>query len=188
MRRIAILLILLCASVGMRSAEPAGNLDWRAHVDQEMASFGHRNWILIVDSAYPRQVAPGIEVVETDAGLIEVAQHVLHAMDRSIHVRPHVYMDAELPFVSDADAPGASAYRQDIASILRGIPVESLPHDKLIAQVGEAGQQFHVLVLKTNLAVPYSSLFIRLDCKYWSDDAEARLRSAMHAAGAGSAQ
>jgi len=34
------------------------------------------------------------------------------------------------------------------------------------------------------MAVPYTSIFIRLDCKYWSADAEKRLRAKMAAAGA----
>jgi hypothetical protein len=33
------------------------------------------------------------------------------------------------------------------------------------------------------MAVPYTSVFIRLDCKYWSGDAEKRLREKMAAAG-----
>jgi len=36
-----------------------------------------------------------------------------------------------------------------------------------------------VLVLKTTMTIPYSSVFIRLDCKYWSADAEKRLRARM---------
>jgi hypothetical protein len=36
-------------------------------------------------------------------------------------------------------------------------------------------------VLKTNMTVPYTSVFIRLDCRYWSADAEQRLRARMAA-------
>jgi hypothetical protein len=32
------------------------------------------------------------------------------------------------------------------------------------------------------MAVPYTSVFIRLNCKYWSDDAEKRMRAKMSAA------
>jgi hypothetical protein len=65
--------------------------------------------------------------------------------------------------------------------------VESLPHDRLIANIEEAGKHFNILVLKTNLTVPYTSVFIRLDCKYWGADAENRLRAKMAAAGASTA-
>jgi hypothetical protein len=148
-----------------------------------MPLLGHRNWILIVDSAYPLQISPGVETVETNADQLEVVRYVLGAIGSSIHVRPVVTMDAELPYVADADAPGASAYRAQIASLLHGYPVASLPHESLIANIGEAGNQFHVLVLKTKMTIPYSSVFIRLDCKYWSADAERRLRAKMTAAG-----
>jgi hypothetical protein len=60
-----------------------------------------------------------------------------------------------------------------------------LPHEKIIANVDEAGKLFHILVLKTNMTIPYTSVFIRLDCKYLSADAEKRLRAMMAAAGAG---
>jgi len=90
-------------------------------------------------------------------------------------------MDAELPFVPDSDAPGVSNYRAEIADLLRRYPVESLPHERIIANIDEAGKQFHILVLKTKMAIPYTSVFIRLDCKYWPADAEKRMRAKMAA-------
>jgi hypothetical protein len=72
-----------------------------------MPLLGHRNWILIVDSAYPLQSAPGIETVETNASQLEVLRHVLGAIDRSIHVRPVISMDAELPFSPKTTRPAS---------------------------------------------------------------------------------
>ena len=161
------------------SAQSERQSEWKAKVAQEMPLLGHRNCILIVDSAYPLQTSAGVETIETNADQLDVVRYVLSAVGQSIHVRPLITMDAELPLVPDDDAPGASAYRRQIGDLLRGIPVESLPHEKIIAQVDETGKQFHVLVLKTRLAIPYTSVFIRLDCKYWSADAEKRLRSRM---------
>ena len=153
--------------------------DWRAKVSAELPLMGHRNWILIADSAYPLQVSPGVETIATGADQAEAVRYVLAQVNKSIHVRPDIFMDSELPYVPDQDAPGASAYRKEIGEVLRGYPVESVLHDKLIAQIAESGQTFHVLVLKTNLTVPYSSVFIRLNCRYWSDDAEKRMRAQM---------
>jgi hypothetical protein len=90
-------------------------------------------------------------------------------------------MDAELPLVPEADASGVSNYRAQIGDLLRGYPTQSLPHEKIIGNVDEAGKVFHVLVLKTRMTIPYTSVFLRLDCKYWSDDAEERLRKKMAA-------
>ncbi len=174
MRRLLIALALLIAPSFLHAAE-----NWQTKVNEAMPLLGHRNWILIVDSAYPHQSAPGIETIETDAPQLEVLRHVLGTMDRSIHVRPMISMDAELPFVPENDAPGVSAYRTEISDLLRAYPVESLPHDRIIANIEEAAKHFNILVLKTTMTVPYTSVFIRLDCKYWSADAEKRLRAKM---------
>jgi hypothetical protein len=34
-------------------------------------------------------------------------------------------------------------------------------------------------VLKTRMTIPYTSVFLRLDCGYWSDEQEKRLREKM---------
>lgn len=167
--------ILLLTTLPVHAATP----DWNKRLAAAMPLFGHRNWILVVDSAYPLQTASGIETIETNAAQLEVAREVLGEIENSIQVRPIVYMDAELPFVSDSDVPGASAYRSEIAQLLHKYPAQSQPHEKLISDIDEAGKTFHVLVLKTNMTIPYTSLFIRLDCKYWSADQEASLRKKM---------
>jgi hypothetical protein len=147
-----------------------------------MALLGHRNWILVVDSAYPLQTSPGIETIATNATQLEVVRAVVAAIHRSIQVRPVVFMDAELPFVSEDDAPGVSAYRSEVEQLLHDYPIEQLSHEKIIANIDEAGRTFHLLVLKTTMAIPYTSVFIRLDCKYWSADQENRLRDKMASA------
>jgi len=181
MRKDLLLFGLLMSLPSILAAQAPAPADWKAKVSEAMPLLGHRNWILIVDSAYPLQSAPGIETVETNAGQLEVVRHVLGAIDSSIHVRPVISLDAELPFVPEEDAPGATTYRTEIADLLRAYPVESLPHDRIIANIEEASRHFNILVLKTKMAIPYTSDFIRLDCKYWSADAEKRLRAKMAA-------
>jgi hypothetical protein len=161
------------------AAQTAPTASWKAKVSQSLPLMGHRNWILIVDSAYPLQSNPGIETIETNATQLEVVRYVLDAIGHSIHVRPEVFMDAELPFVPDTDAPGTTAYRTQIAGILRGHAIQSLPHERIIANIDEAGKVFHILVLKTRLTIPYSSVFLRLNCRYWGDASENRLRERM---------
>jgi hypothetical protein len=128
------------------------------------------------------QTSPGIETVETNANQLDVVQTVLNSIDSSRHVRPVITMDAELPFVPDADAPGASTYRAQIGKLLKSYAVQSVLHDKAIADIDEAGKHFHILVLKTTMTIPYTSVFIRLDCKYWSADEEQSMRARMNAA------
>lgn len=179
MRRSLIALTALIASF-LLAVPIAAQANWQTRVTQTMPLMGHRNWILIVDSAYPLQASPGVETVETNASHLDVLRYVLGAVNNSIHVRPDIYMDAELSFVPDSDAPGASAYREQVQHILSDYKIESLPHERVINQIDETSKEFHVLVLKTTMTIPYSSVFIRLDCKYWSADAEKRMRARMH--------
>ena len=153
--------------------------DWQARLGQILPLMGHRNWIMIVDSAYPLQSSGGVETIETNEDQMEVIRKVLNEVDSSIHVRPIVYMDAELPFVPEKDAPGVTAYRAGIKTLLKGQTITALPHEQIIAKVDEVGKTFHIVVLKTTMTVPYTSVFLQLNCKYWSDDAEAQMRKAM---------
>ena len=177
---LAITSLLLFAIPLARPQAP--DTDWRIQLNHELPLLGHRNWIMIVDSAYPLQVSPGVETIETNDDLTRVARVVLDALDRSTHVTPNVYLDAELPYVTDQAAPGVSVYRQHLKEILKDRPVRSLPHETLIKQINDAGQTFHILVLKTNMAIPYTSVFLQLDCKYWPPEAEQQLRRGMSGA------
>ena len=165
--------LLLVACLPAHAASP----DWHQKLSESMPLLGHRNWILVVDSAYPLQIAPGIETIDTGAPHMEVLRAVLTAIDHSIQVRPNILTDSELPLISDADAPGVAAYREQLGELLRDYPVQSLRHEKIISKVDEAGKTFRVLVLKTNMTIPYTSVFIQLDCKYWNADQERNLRS-----------
>ena len=111
-------------------------------------------------------------------------RQVLATLDGMRHVRPIVYTDAELPHVSEKDSPGISAYRRQLTEALGNRPVQVIPHEQIIAKLDEAGATFRVLILKTDLALPYTSVFLQLDCGYWSAEAEKRLRAAL-AAGEG---
>jgi hypothetical protein len=185
MRRYLLVLSLLLGATIMHAATPSTTSGWKAKVAETMPLLGHRNWILIVDSAYPLQASAGVETIETNDDQLDVVRYVLGAVNNSIHVRPLIYMDAELPFVPDQDAPGASAYRAEIKDLLRNYEIQSLLHEKVLASIDETSKQFHVLVLKTKMAIPYTSVFIRLDCKYWGADAEKRMRVKMGEAGVG---
>ena len=171
--------LVMMSGVVAVAQQPAA--DWQTRLGQILPLMGHRNWIMIVDSAYPLQSSSGVETIETNADQVEVIHTVLKAIDGSIHVRPIVYMDAELPFVPEKDAPGVTAYREGIKTLFKGRTITSLPHEQIIGKVDEVGKTFHIVVLKTNMTVPYTSVFLQLNCKYWSDEAEAQLRKAMSA-------
>jgi len=161
------------------STSPAPRLAWRATLDERLPLFGHRNWIVVADSAYPWQASAGIETIDTGSDHVAVVRGVLEAVAGSRHVRPVVHLDAELPFVAEAYAPGITSCREALAAALSGIETFSLPHEEVIALLDEAGRAFRILLLKTTLALPYTSVFVRLDCGYWSAEAEASLRAAI---------
>lgn len=173
---LTLLLFPMVSWLPMSAATPAA---WQTKVQQELPLFGHRNWIMVVDSAYPWQTSPGIETIETGADEITVVRDLLDELSHSPHVRPVVFMDAELPLVTEQEAPGVTEYRQQIKAALAGLPVHSALHARLIHQIAQTGGTFHVLILKTTLTVPYTSVFLRLDCRYWSDDSERQLRKTM---------
>jgi len=153
--------------------------DWRVRLQQELPLLGHRNWIAVVDSAYPLQTSAGIETVETNADQLEVVKTVLEQLAKAKHVRPVIFTDAELKAVPESDAAGVTAYREALTNLVGKMEAQSLPHEEIISKLDEAGKTFHILVLKTRLTIPYTSVFIRLECAYWKPDAEKRLREAM---------
>jgi L-fucose mutarotase/ribose pyranase (RbsD/FucU family) len=166
----------LMTAAGLPAEE---NPNWRPQLSQELPLLGHRNWIVIADSAYPLQSASGIETVATGANQLAVLKTVLAQLKQSKHVRPVVYLDAELPFVSEDDAPGITAYRNELKAVFKDGTPMSLPHEEIIDKLDSSAEKFQVLILKTNMKLPYTSVFIELDCGYWSAEAEARMRGAM---------
>jgi hypothetical protein len=168
------LLTLLIVSAAAHAQD-----QWMQKVNEELPLMGHRNWIVIVDSAYPLQTSPGIETIETNSDHLAVMDFVMQSLNDSKHVRPIVHLDKELEFLSDSDAPGVGHYRDELKQHLHGLPTDSAPHEKLIEQLKETGNTFHVLVLKTTMTIPYTSVFVQLDCQYWSAESEAKLRALM---------
>ena len=154
--------------------------DWlQTKLARDLPLLGHRNWIVIADSAYPAQSRPGIETVYIGGDQLTAVREVLKAVDSSKHVRTNVLLDAELAAVPEADAPGIAAYRRElVASLDKRVPSRR-PHEEIIRELDDAAKTFRVLILKTDLTIPYTSVFVQLDCGYWSADAEQRLRAAI---------
>lgn len=159
------------------AAQTATTADWKAILHERIPLFGHRNWIVIADSAYPAQAANGIETLVSNADHFQVLQTVLGELERSKHVRPIVYLDQELQSIDEKDAVGIAAYRQQLSALLGQRTIKQEAHEQLMAKLGQLSQTFRVLIIKTDLALPYTSVFLQLDCAYWNADAEQRLRS-----------
>jgi hypothetical protein len=152
---------------------------WREQLAQELPLLGHRNWIVVADSAYPAQSRPGIRTLVAGGDHIEMVRAVLDALARTRHVRPSIFVDAELQHVPEEHAPGIGLFREQLNALLADRSVSTLPHEEIIARLDGAGALFHVLILKTDLTIPYTSVFLQLECGYWTAEAEAALRDRM---------
>ena len=161
-----------------KETEPA----WEQRLNELLPIYGHRNWIVVADSAYPAQSKPGIETIFAGGDQLHAIKKALDAIASARHVRANVYVDKELDFVAEGDAPGVDDYRKQLKALLYGSGLHELPHEEIIAKLDQSAQVFRILIVKTEMTIPYTSVFFELDCGYWSAEAEQRLREAIAAA------
>jgi hypothetical protein len=152
---------------------------WEQILSDRLQLFGHRNWLVIADSAYPAQTRLGVETIVAAEEQTTVLSRTLAILGGCRHIKPTIYTDKELQFVSEEDATGITAYRKQLESLLEGHQMHSLPHEEIISKLDRVGEMFRVLLIKTNMHIPYTSVFFELGCGYWSAEPENRLRSAM---------
>ncbi len=153
--------------------------NWARVLSDRLQLFGHRNWLVIADSAYPAQTRQGVETIVADEEQTTVLSRALAILGGCPHIKPTIYTDKELRFVSEQDATGITTYRQQLESLLEGNQMHSLPHEEIISRLDQVGEMFRVLVIKTNMRIPYTSVFVELGCGYWNAELENRLRAAM---------
>ncbi len=170
---------ILAAFLLLAGAAWGASNDWEQKLSERIPLYGHRNWIVIADSAYPAQSREGIETIVVDADQTRVLRHVLAALDHSKHVRPIVLTDSELGFLNEDAVPGIGPYKATLEDLSHNRERHSLPHEEIIRKLDEAAQTFRVLIIKTTMTMPYTSVFLQLDCAYWGPDAEKKLREAM---------
>ena len=104
---------------------------------------------------------------------------VIEMIRSAPHVRAEAFLDSELEFLTDDLCPGAENFKRLLDQKMDGVPRVVLAHDEIIAMLDEAAKTFRVLIIKTPALLPYTSVFFRLECGYWSAQSEAELRSRM---------
>ena len=154
--------------------------NWKTELDQKLKVFGHRNWIVIVDAAYPEQSNPAIKTITIDDNQLEAVEFVSTLIEKSNHVDANIFVDKEMAFVAEENAKGIEAYRTDLHQILSGKNTKAKLHEDIIKELDSAAKLFNVLIIKTSLAIPYTSVFFQLDCGYWNTEAEEKLRNEMN--------
>src|SRR5436190_23706099 len=75
MRLTYICLAAVLISTPLRSAETHhAAASWQDTLRSRVSEYGHRNWIVIADSAYPIQTSSGIETIVSNADHFQVLQ------------------------------------------------------------------------------------------------------------------
>lgn len=145
---------------------------WKSELSELLPMLGHRNWIAVVDSAYPLQIGGGIRTLVTYEELLVVAEEVQNLINASRHVRATIRLDDELRSISDEKVPGIDEHRKKLNVLLeKATPVYD-SHEDIIYKLHQASMMFACVVLKTKATLPYSSVFFELECKYWDEESE----------------
>jgi hypothetical protein len=100
--------------------------NWEDILKDRLQLYGHRNWLVVADSAYPAQSRQGIETIIADEEHTTVLDRVLAALRACKHVRATVYLDRELSFVPEENVPGIGLYRQKLNSCFERFEVSSI--------------------------------------------------------------
>lgn len=173
------MIILSSVLMLIQSCSQPEKSEWRTELEKDILLHGHRNWILVVDAAYPYQSKQAIKTIATGESQLYVVKEVLDAIEDAGHVSPEIFLDKEIDFVPEEDAPGITNYTEELQTLLSGKKINKILHEQMIEKVDDAAKTFQILVLKTELTIPYTSVFIRLDCGYWNADQEQNMRNKM---------
>lgn len=154
-------------------------MDWKQTLHEMMPLLGHRNWIVVTDMAYPLQTNPGVVTLDaTSDEFSTVLRTVMSELAALPHVFPHVYRDSEQLRLDENLCQGITAYRAEIdAALGAGADMKEVDHEKLILRLDEVSRLYRVVIIKSGLTIPYTSLFFELDCRYWDAAREAAIRS-----------
>lgn len=184
---VVLVTLFSCNQSKTNAAKPIIEADnnWKLQFDQKLPLLGHRNWIVIADKAFPEQNAAGIEVINTNENLLPVLKYVLQQVKASGHVKPVIYQDKELQFITESQAKGVTSFRLESEKLIKKgntsleLQPQTILHEAVFAKLDEASKLFKIVVLKTNETIPYTSVFLQLDCSYWNAEKEKKLREKM---------
>lgn len=155
---------------------PSSDSAWKGAVERQASQLGYRNWIVIAEASFPAHNQPGIRQVSAPVEVPEALDYVLHTLEQTENVRPQVYLARELRSVENDFAPGIDTVRARIQNALHGHEPTELEQQSLLTLMEDANRNFDILVVRTQTALPYSSVFLELRPGYWDADSESRLR------------
>lgn len=163
-----LILMITSACQGSKEGPSEDRNTWKTELEQKMPLLGHRNWIVVTDMAYPLQVKPGITTFFAKESYQDVLAYIKGLVQDSPHVTGVYYQDEELLLLNNTLCPGIVSFTDSIERILSPQKACYKPHEDLIQKLDSVSNLFEVVIVKTNLTMPYTSTFIELDCGYWN--------------------
>jgi L-fucose mutarotase/ribose pyranase (RbsD/FucU family) len=152
---------------------------WRRTVREQAGLLGHGNWVVVAEASFPAHSRKGVIQTAVPVEVPDALDQVLRSLELTEHVRPRIFLANELGHVGNEYAPGIGGYRAQLEFSLHGHEVTRVDHKTLLTLLEDAKQTFNVLVVRTQTALPYSSVFIELQHGYWDGESESRLREKM---------
>ena len=174
-------LLLILGPMVAPTAQISATADWQKTVQQCLRVYGHRNWIIVSDAAFPAYSQAGMETIVANQDLPAVLNYVAHEISSSKHVRANAFLDQELQFVQETDYPGVTHLREQIINTFNKTKLSNIPHTEVLSKIDDAGKTFRVLFIKTSTTIPYTSVYMRLDCGYMTDEVENKIRNSIAA-------
>ena len=179
---IALCMPMIISCTNMNSTD--NSRSWEDRFDEILPLLGHRNWVVIADMAYPLQSGDGILTIYADEPYLDVIKKVKGAIDAAPHVRPLIWRDRELDFIDESLVAGVDALKAGIVEAV-GPEATAAIHEDIIRRLDEEGKLYQVVIIKTPMRVPYTTVFFQLDCGYWPADKADILAGRIAAASAG---
>jgi D-ribose pyranose/furanose isomerase RbsD len=152
---------------------------WQEKIDSEISQLGANNWIVVTEKAYPIINNLGVKVIDTGVTLPEALAYVFEAIESQGHVWPRIYSLKEFEFVEEDFAPGIKELAAKRESALAARKSQTITKKTSEMMLKVAMNDFRILVVKTESAYPYSSIFMELDCGYWNSESEQALNVKM---------
>lgn len=90
-----------------------------------------------------------------------------------------------MKLISESQAKSVTSFRLESEKFIRmgktnlELQPQSILHDSVFTKLDEASKLCTIVVLKTNETIPYTSVFLQLDCSYWNAEKEKQLREKM---------
>src|SRR5258708_32908152 len=129
--------------IGPAASNPS-TADWRTTLQQRLPLYGHRNWIIVVDAAFPAYSQSGIETIVGNQDLPSVLNYVAKSISSSKHVRATAFLDQELQYVEEKDYPGVTHLREEITAAFGKSKLSRIPHAEALSKIDAAGKTFRV--------------------------------------------